>query len=414
MHVRNRPLAGMLAAVFALSIGIGSLAPALADDPGITPTEILLGGLHPYSGPASAYGAIGKGISAYFSYVNDKGGVNGRKITYKDLDDAYSPPQAVQLTKQLVEQDKVFAMFDTLGTPSNLAIRQYLNDNGVPQLYVATGASTWGNDGAKYPWTIGWQPDYQSEAIVYARYLLKEAPGAKIGVLMQNDDYGEDYLAGLKQGLGSKADSAIVKTATYEVTDASISSQVATLKASGADTFFIFATPKFSIQALVAAAQQSWKPRIFFNSVSASQTILGAATKAGGVDATKGLITTQYLKDPSEPRWANDAGIKLYRDILSKYAAGADPANGFYIYGMSVAYTMVDTLKRAGKNPTRKAVMDIANHLHETDNPFTLPGIAVETTPKDRFPIDQQQLAKYDGAHLSLFGDIIAGRGRGR
>jgi len=413
MHVRNRPLAATLAACFALSLGGGAFAPAAADEPGITPTEILLGGLHPYSGPASAYGAIGKGILAYFAYVNDKGGVNGRKITYKDLDDAYSPPQAVQLTKQLVEQDKVFAMFDTLGTPSNLAIRQYLNDNGVPQLYVATGASTWGSDGAKYPWTIGWQPDYQSEAIVYARYLLKEAPNAKIGVLMQNDDYGEDYLTGLKTGLGSKSGN-IVKVATYEVTDASVASQVASLKAAGADTFFVFATPKFSIQALVAAAQQSWHPRTFFNSVSASATILGAATKAGGEDATKGLITTQYLKDPSEPSWADDAGMKQYREILAKYAPGADPNNGFFAYGVSIAFTMVDTLKRAGKNPTRKAVMDIANHLHETDNFLVLPGIVVETTPKDRFPIDQQRLARYDGTHFVPFGEIYAGRGRGR
>ena len=411
MHARNRPLAVTLAAFFALSAAVGIHAPAGADEPGVTPTEVLLGGLHPYSGPASAYGAIGKGIQAYFAYVNDKGGVNGRKITYKDLDDAYSPPQAVQLTKQLVEQDHVFAMFDTLGTPSNLAIRQYLNDNGVPQLYVATGASTWGKDGAKYPWTIGWQPDYVSEALVYARYLLKEAPNAKIGVLMQNDDYGEDYLDGLKQGLGSKSDQ-IVKTATYEVTDASVSSQVASLKAAGADTFFVFATPKFSIQALVAAAQQSWHPRIFFNNVSASQTILGIATKAGGIDATKGLITTQYLKDPSEPEWANDPAIKLYRDILAKYAPGSDPTNGFFVYGMSIAFTMVDTLRHAGKNPTRKGVMDAANHLHETDNPWVLPGITVQTTPKDRFPIDQQQLARYDGTHFERFGGIIAGRGR--
>jgi branched-chain amino acid transport system substrate-binding protein len=411
MHVHNRSLAATLAACFALSIGIGIHAPALADEPGVSATEILLGGLHPYSGPASAYAAIGKGALAYFSYVNDKGGVHGRKITYKDLDDAYSPPQAIQLTKQLVEQDHVFAMFDTLGTPSCSAIRPYLNDNGVPQLFVATGASTWGSDAAKYPWTIGWQPDYQSEAIVYAHYLLKEDSNPKIAVLYQNDDYGDDYMAGLKFGLGAKA-SAIIKTAAYEVTDPSVSSQIAALKSSGADTLFIFATPKFSIQALVAAAQQSWHARIFLNSVSASQTILGAATKAGGVDATKGVISTQYLKDPSEPKWDGDSGMKLYREIMAKYLPGSDTNNGFFTYGMAVAYTMVDTLEHAGKNPTRKTLMDAAIHLSERDNPFVLPGIIVHTTPKDRFPIDQQQLARYDGARFSSFGSLISGRGR--
>jgi branched-chain amino acid transport system substrate-binding protein len=412
MHVRNRSLALALAAGFALSLGVGVRAPAGAEEPGVTPTEILLGGLHPYSGPASAYAAIGKGALAYFAYVNDKGGVHGRKINYKDLDDAYSPPQAIQLTKQLVEQDHVFAMFDTLGTPSCSAIRPYLNDNGVPQLFVATGASTFGADYAKYPWTIGWQPDYRSEARVYAHYLLKEDANPKIAVLMQNDDYGEDYLAGLKEGLGPKADSFIVKTATYEVTDASVSSQIASLKASGADTFFIFATPKFSIQAMVITAQQSWHPRTFLNSVSASQTIMNLTAKAGGVEATKGIITTVYVKDPSSSDWDNDAGMKLYKEILAKYAPGSDATNGFFLYGMGVAYTMVDALEHAGKNPTRKTLMNAATHLYEKDNPFTLPGVLVHTTAKDHFPIDQQQLGRYDGAHFVRFGGLIEGRGR--
>jgi branched-chain amino acid transport system substrate-binding protein len=311
----------------------------------------------------------------------------------------------------LVEQDKVFAIFASLGTACSTAIRPYLNQNKVPQLFVATGASKWGHDYAEYPWTIGWQPDYQSEAIVYAHYLLKEDSNPKIAVLYQNDDYGDDYMAGLKFGLGAKA-SAIIKTAAYEVTDPSVSSQIAALKSSGADTLFIFATPKFSIQALVAAAQQSWHARIFLNSVSASQTILGAATKAGGVDATKGVISTQYLKDPSEPKWDGDSGMKLYREIMAKYLPGSDTNNGFFTYGMAVAYTMVDSLEHAGKNPTRKTLMDAAIHLSERDNPFVLPGIIVRTTPKDRFPIDQQQLARYDGSRFSSFGSIIAGRGR--
>ena len=302
-------------------------------------------------------------------------------------------------------------MFKTLGTPSNTAIRQYLNQNQVPQLFVATGASTWGADAAKFPWTIGWQPDYQSESIIYARYLMKEDPSAKIAVLYQNDDYGEDYLTGLKDGLGKKAD-AIVKTASYEVTDPSVSSQIASLKASGATTFFIFATPKFSIQALVAAAQQSWKPRIFLNTVSNSQTTMKAATSAGGVAATQGVISVQYLKDPAEPKWDNDAGMKLYRAIAAKYMPGADQNNGYFLYGMGAAYTMVDCLQRAGKNLTRQRVMDAAIHLNERDNPFVISGVVVQTSPNNRFPIGQEQLASYNGTRFSLFGSLIGARGR--
>jgi len=411
MHVPSKSFAAAFAAFLTFALCTSTVAPLRADEPGITSTEIVLGGLHPSSGPASAYGAIGKGAQAYFTYINDNGGVNGRKITYKDMDDQYLPPMAIQLAKQLVEQDHVFAMFNTLGTPSNTAIRPYLNQNAVPQLFVATGASTWGADATKFPWTIGWQPDYQSEAIIYARYLMKEDPSAKIAVLYQNDDYGEDYLNGLKAGLGKKAD-AIVKTATYEVADATVSSQIATLKASGANTLFIFATPKFSVQALVAAAQQSWKPRTFLNSVSNSQTTMKAATTAGGVAATKDVISVQYYKDPSEPKWDSDAGMKLYRAILAKYIPGADPNNGYFLFGMGVAYTMVDCLQRAGKNPTRKGVMDAAIHLNERSNPFLIPGIVVQTSPNNRFPIGQEQLAQYDGTRFSLFGSLIGARGR--
>ena len=411
MRVPSKSFAVALAAIFTLALCAGTAAPVRADEPGISATEIVLGGLHPYSGNASAYGSIGKGAQAYFTYINDNGGINGRKITYKDMDDQYLPPTAVQLVKQLVEQDHVFAMFNTLGTPSNTAIRPYLNQNGVPQLFVATGASTWGADAAKFPWTIGWQPDYQSEAIIYAHYLMKEDPNAKIAVLYQNDDYGEDYLTGLKAGLGKKADE-IVKTATYEVTDATVSSQVATLKASGANTFFIFATPKFSVQALASAAQQSWHPRTFLNSVSNSQTTMKAATTLGGVAATKDVISVQYYKDPAEPKWDTDAGMKLYRSILAKYIPGADPNNGYFLFGMGVAYTMVECLQRAGKNPTRKGVMDAAIHLNERNNPFLIPGIVVQTSPNNRFPIGQEQLAQYDGTRFFLFGSLIGARGR--
>jgi branched-chain amino acid transport system substrate-binding protein len=402
---------GLLAGAVALALTVGGAAPAAADDPGVTATTIVLGGTHPYSGPASAYAAIGKGAIAYFTYVNDNGGVNGRKIEYKDLDDGYSPPQSVQLTRQLVDQDHIFAMFNQLGTPVNVATRPYLNQNQVPDVYVATGATMWGTEGDKFPWTIGWQPDYQSESIVYARYLLNEHPRAKIGVLYQNDDYGADYLAGLKKGLGAHAD-LLVKAVSYEVTDPDVTSQIANLKASGADTFFIFATPKFAAQALIAAGGQSWHPQIFLNNVSASQTVLDAAVKAAGTGAVDGVITTQYYKDPADSSWANDAGMQLYKRVMAKYLPAADTKDNNYVYGMAAAFTMVDALKQSGKNLSRQGFMNTVTHLHETNNPFLIPGVTIATSTTDRFPIRQERLAKYDAqaGHFVGFGTVINAR----
>jgi len=407
IRVYRKAVTGILAATFALTVTGSAVAPALAADPGISDTEIVLGGTHPYSGPASAYGNIGKGIAVYFSYVNDRGGVNGRKIKYIDKDDGYSPPQAVQIVHQLVEQDKVFAIFDTLGTAVNTAIRPYLNQNGVPQLFVATGASTWGHDYQKFPWTIGWQPDYQSEAILYAQDILANHPKAKIGVLYQNDDYGEDYNVGLKRGLGKRQD-MIVKMASYETTDPSVGSQISTLKASGADTFMIFATPKFAIQAMVIAAQQSWHPTIYLNNVSGAVPFMNAASKAGGPSAVAGVISTIYLKDPANhARYAGDAGMKLYNEIMAKYLPNADKDDGNYLYGVSIAYTMVDVLKRAGKDLTRKKVMDIASNLVEKDNPWAYPGVVIHTSPTFRFPITQMIAAKWLGTDWSPSGLLV-------
>ena len=407
IQVHRKAVTGILAATFALTVSSSTIAPALAADPGVTDTEIVLGGTHPYSGPASAYGNIGKGIAAYFSYVNDRGGVNGRKIKYIDKDDGYSPPQAVQLVHQLVEQDKVFAMFDTLGTAVNAAIRPYLNQNGVPQLFVATGASTWGHDSAKFPWTIGWQPDYQSEAILYAQDVLQNHPHAKIAVLYQNDDYGEDYIAGMKRGLGKHQD-MVIKMASYETTDPNVASQIATLKASGADTFMIFATPKFAIQAMVLAAQQSWHPVTYLNNVSAAVPFMNAAAKAGGPSAVSGIFTTVYLKDPANhARYANDPGMKLYNEIMAKYLPGADKDDGNYLYGVSIAFTMVDVLKRAGRDLTRKKVMDAATHLDEKDNPWAYPGVVIRTTPSSRFPITQMIAAKWLSSDWSPAGVLV-------
>ncbi|HTX57611.1 MAG TPA: ABC transporter substrate-binding protein [Candidatus Acidoferrales bacterium] len=398
-------------AMVALVALVSTIAVPLAaqDVPGVTATQILLGGTHPYSGPAAAYAPVGKGALAYFSYVNDHGGVNGRKIVYEDKDDGYNPAQTVQIVRQLVEQDHVFAIFDSLGTPPNLAIRQYLNDNKVPQLFVATGATVFGADYKKYPWTIGWQPNYHDEATIFGKYLLDHKPNAKVGILYQNDDYGQDLLSGLTHELGSKSN-LIVKTASYEVTDPDVTSQIESLKSSGADTVFIFATPKFAIQALVTISKLSWKPLIFLNSVSASQSIMRIATKVGGPAATNGVISAVYLKDPSDPLWATDDGMKLYEDIMAKYLPGADASDANYLYGMAVAYTMVDVLKRAGRDLTREKVMQVVTHLHESPNPFVLPGIAVSITPTDRFPMREEEMMRYDAGMWNPFGGLISSR----
>ncbi|MEA2690237.1 MAG: branched-chain amino acid transport system substrate-binding protein [Candidatus Eremiobacteraeota bacterium] len=398
---------GILAAAFALTVTGGTVTPAFAADPGLTDTEIVLGGTHPFSGPASAYGNIGKGIGAYFEYVNDHGGVNGRKIKWIDKDDGYSPPQAVQLVHQMVEQDHVFAIFDTLGTAVNTALRPYLNQNNIPHLFVATGATTWGKDYQKFPWTIGWQPDYQAEAVLYAQDVLREHPKAKIGVIYQNDDYGEDMNTGLKKGLGSHQN-MIVKMASYETSDPNVSSQISTLKAAGCDTLMIFATPKFAIQSMVAAAQQSWKPVTYLNNVANAIPYMRAAAKAGGPSAVAGIITTYYLKDPANhSRYAGDKGMKLYEDIMTKYIPSGDKEDGNYLYGVSIAYTMVDVLKKAGRDLTRKKVMDVAANFTEKDNPLVYPGVVIRTSPNFRFPITQMITAKWLGTDWSPTGLLV-------
>ncbi|HEY5340004.1 MAG TPA: ABC transporter substrate-binding protein [Candidatus Aquilonibacter sp.] len=409
MNVHRRFGLFAVACVLAVS-SLAVHAPRAQGDtvPGVTSNEILLGGTHPFSGPASAYGAIGKGIDAYFAYVNAKGGVYGRKIVYKDVDDAYNPPQTVQLTKQLVEQDHVLAMFNTLGTPPNLAIRPYLNEQHVPQLFLATGATTWATDAAKYPWTLGFNPDYQAEAEIFAKNILAHNPGAKIAVLYQNDDFGQDYVTGLQKGLGAKA-GQIVKTASYEVTDPDVRSQMEALKASGADTLVIAATPKFAVQSLVARGQLGWKATTYLTDVSASQQIMHAATGAGGNGATDGVITAEYTLDPTNPSLADTPGMKLYREIVSKYAPGVDPSNAFVLYGVAVAYTMTDALEKAGKSLTRESLMQAALHLNEK-NPFFFPGIELRTSPSDRFPIRSEQLARYEGGLFVPIGPVIDAR----
>ena len=386
-----------------------------ASDTGITKDTILLGATVPLSGPAAAYGTIAKSSDAYFHYVNDNGGVNGRQISYKYLDDAYNPAQTVPLTKQLVEQDQVFATFGGLGTQAQTSVRDYLNGKKVPQVLVATGATTFAAEFDKYPYTYGWQPVYQGESLIYAQYIQRNSPSAKIGVIYQNDDYGQDYLDGLTKGLGSKANEMIVDKEPNDVGAPDLSSQVLKLKNSGADTLFVFETPSPAIKALVATFQAGWHPTIYLNSVANPVPYVQAAQKAAGdPSAVDGLVTVAYLKDPADPSQANDTGIQLYKQIMAKYYADGKLEDAFNIYGMATAWTVVDVLKKAGPNPTRQALLDQMTNVNETDNPFLYPGVVVKNSPSDHYSITQEYLSKYDaGAGIyKRVSDTIDVRGQ--
>ncbi len=388
----------------------GSNAPAAQSDIGVTSNSILLGNTIAQSGPARAYGTIGNAENAYFTYINNtKGGVNGRRINFKILDDGYVPANAVTLTKQLVEQDQVFAMFSGLGTQNQTSVRDYLNTQKVPQLFVATGATTFMADYSSHSWTIGWQPPYQGEARIYAKDILANHAGAKIGVLYQNDDYGQDYLKGLTDGLGSSA-SQIIDKESYDVTAAvpTLAAQLSKLKASGADTLFLFTTPGFTIGSLAIVTKIGWAPLIYLNSVSNPQVYMGLAQKAGA--ALGNVTSVGYIKDPTDPQWASDDGMKLYKTVIANCTT-CNVNDGFNIYGVAVAYTMVDVLTQAGSVMTRKNVIDIAaNHLNET-NPFLLPSVKVKTTSSDHFPITQEQVIHWSGTGWALQGSIIDERG---
>lgn len=400
-------LAAVAAFLVTLAACGSSSSAIVATDVGITSNSILLGSTNALSGPAALYGTISSAESAYFTYINNQGGINGRKITFKFLDDAYTPAQTVPLTKQLVEQDKVFAMFGGLGTQTQTSVRDYLNGLKVPQLFVATAATTWGADFSQHPFTIGWFPAYQAESRIYAKDVIANHAGAKIGVLYQNDDYGTDYLKGLTDGLGANA-SMIIDKQIYDVTAANPASQLAHLKASGADTIFLFTTPTFTIKSLATITALGWSPHIYLNSVSNSEAFMGIAAKAGA--KLDGVISVFYLKDPTDPQWASDAGMQLYKTVIANCTT-CNVNDGNNIYGVAAAYTMVDVLKQAGSNLTRANVMDIAaNKLNET-NPFLLPGIVVKTTPTDHFPIMQEQLAQYQGGAWHLQGSLIDERG---
>jgi ABC-type branched-subunit amino acid transport system substrate-binding protein len=372
-------------------------------DTGATDTEIKIGNIMPYSGPASAYGTIGKTEAAYFKMINDAGGINGRKINFISYDDSYSPPKTVEQARKLVESDEVLFIFNALGTPPNSAIHKYMNSKKVPQLFVATGATKW-NDPKDFPWTMGWQPNYQSEARIYAKYLLKNKPDAKIAVLYQNDDYGKDYLKGLKDGLGAKAASMILAEESYETTEPTIDNHIVKLKATGADVFFNITTPKFAAQAIKKVAEIEWKPLQFLNNVSAS---VGSVLKPAGFDNSQGIISAAYLKDASDPQWNNDPGMKDFLAFLAKDFPDGDKLDQSTVVGYSASQTLVQVLKQCGDDLTRENIMKQAANLKDFRVEMLLPGIKINTSPTDFAPISSLQLMKFNGQKWDLFGDVM-------
>ncbi len=385
---------------------------AKSADPGLTSSSILIGSAMPLTGPAAAYGAIARAEEGYFKWFNaTRGGVFKRQINYKYLDDGYVPAQALQVMRQLVEQDGIFTAFQTLGTEVNLAVRDYLKQRGVPNLFVATGASFWGTQHKQYPTMIGYAPDYISEAKLYGHFIRTKVPQAKIGILAQNDDYGSDYINGLKQGLGNQANK-IIEIQRYELTDTDLSGYVSKLKASGANTFFDIGTPAFSIRMLVAAARLGWNPITFVNGVAAPNIYMRAAAAAGASSLVNGAYSTSYGKDPSDPRWANDPAMKAYKAQLGQYCSACNVNDGFSLYGWGVADVLTRTLIKAGKNVTRASLVKAALNLRITNLPYGLKGITLTTSQKcnDYFPISALYLAKYTDGRFVEFGKVYDGR----
>jgi branched-chain amino acid transport system substrate-binding protein len=390
------------------AIAVASAGARPTATPGVTATEIHIGSSVPLSGEAAVAGHVAQGIDAYFKYVNAKGGVLGRKIKYTYFDDGYDPGRAVNNTIRLVQQEQVLAVFSSLGTSNNLAVRKLLNDAKVPQLFVSSGATTFGRDYKQYPWTIGYIPPYSEEGEIYGRYVLKNIKKPKIAVLYQEDDYGRDLYAGLRKGLGKKTNLIVGKVA-YDPTSADVQPQVTQLKASKANVLMIFAFGKFSLQAFNAVSRLGWKPQIFVNDVSSASALMSIVPQK----AANGSISIVFGKDPDSPQWANDKGIKLFQSILKKYGTGIgarDLKDGYYTAGMATAYTLVNTLKKAGKNLTRQSLMNAAVHLNEKNNPFVLPGIVVHTTPANRFPITQVKLQRWSNRAWRTFGPLISAK----
>ncbi|RBP01043.1 amino acid/amide ABC transporter substrate-binding protein (HAAT family) [Roseiarcus fermentans] len=378
---------------------------ARAETPGVSDTEIRIGQTMPYSGPASAYGVIGKADLAYFTMINDMGGINGRRVTLISLDDGYSPPKTVEQTRRLVEQEGVAFLFNSLGTAPCAAVRQYLNDNRIPQLFCATGASLFA-DPKSFPWTMGWQPNYRTEAGIFGKYIARTKPDAKVAILTQNDGFGKDYLIGLKDGLGPERVGQIVAAATYETSEPTVDSQIVTLQGSGADVFVIAATPKFAAQAIRKAYDVGWTPLRLVTDVSQS---IASVMKPAGVDKAKGVVTAVYGKDPTDARWADDPGFKAYAEFIAKYMSPKDLIDSNAVYGFGATATMVQVLRQCGGDLTRENVMRQAASLKDFVLPMTLPGISINTSADNFTPIRQEQLATFDGQGWRLFGELLAG-----
>jgi branched-chain amino acid transport system substrate-binding protein len=397
-------IAAFATAVIAFAATGGSALAQKKYDTGATDTEIKIGNIMPYSGPASAYGVIGKTEEAYFRMINAEGGVNGRKINFISYDDGYSPPKAVEQTRKLVESDEVLLMFNPLGTPSNSAIQKYLNSKKVPQLFVATGATKW-DDPKDFPWTMGWQPSYQSEARIYAKYLLKEKPDGKIAVLYQNDDFGKDYLKGLMDGLGAKS-SMIIAQESYETNEPTIDNHIVKLKSTGADVFISITTPKFAAQAIKKVAEIDWKPLQIVSNVSAS---VGGVIKPAGFENSQGILSATYAKDGADRQWDNDPGMKKVFAFIEKYYPDANKLDGNVVYGYGAAQTMVKVLEMCGDNLTRENVMKQAASLKNFVPDTLLPGVTINTSATDFAPVKQLQMMRFKGERWDLFGDIISG-----
>jgi branched-chain amino acid transport system substrate-binding protein len=399
--------AGKRSLLATLLFAATAAALVVADDtPGVTATEIKIGNTNPHSGPASAYSVIAKLEAAFFKMVDDQGGVAGRKINFISLDDGYSPPKTVEQVRRLVEEDQVAFLFNTLGTATNSAIQRYVNEKKVPHLFISSGADKWG-DYQHFPWTMGFQPSYRIEAQIYAKYTLKEKPDARIAILYQNDDFGKDYLAGMKGVLGDKFDKTAV-TASYETTDPTIDSQITSLQATGANVLLVAATPKFAAQAIRKVHDLEWKPLFFISNVSES---VSAVIKPAGPENAIGVITAGSFKEPTDPTWKNDAGMNEWRDFMGKYMPGADLADGAYVFAYTVSKAMLQVLKQCEGNFTRENIMRQTTNLHDLELPTLLPGIKVNTSPTNYRPIRQMQLAKFDGTSWVLFGDVITGAG---
>jgi branched-chain amino acid transport system substrate-binding protein len=401
---RRTALLGVPAAVATAGL---ATSPALAQkkySPGATDTEIKIGNTMPYSGNASAYGANGRAEAAFFRMVNDQGGINGRMINFISLDDGYSPPKTLELTRQLVERDQVLLMFAPLGTAPNTAIHKYMNQKKVPHLFVGTGASKWG-DPAHYPWTMGWNPDYHGEGYVYAKHILKTHKAPKIAVLRQNDDVGVDYLTGFREGLGDQADKLIVLVATYEVTDPTVDSQMLQLKNSGANVFFNITTPKFAAQAIKKAGEINWKPMHYLVNVAAS---IGAVIRPAGLENAEGIVTALYIKEVTDPRWDDAADVKTWRAFMAKYLPTANTTESGYAIGYAFAYTMADVLKRCGDDLTRENVMRQAANLKDLEVPMLVPGSRVNTSPTDYYPVKALQMSRMEAGHWVPFGELMS------